>query len=91
MNYTVIVSDLAQKILDGYVHNGVCKQKRIDELLDGLAENPRKCKGKPEPLVGNLKGYWSVRITGKYRMIYSINDTTIEVLIVYADNHYGDK
>ena len=48
-----------------------------------------KCKGKPEPLTGNLSGYWSVRINKKDRLVFKIIDGAIE--IAQCRTHYGDK
>lgn len=36
--------------------------KKINELIKDIERNGYKCIGKPEPLKGNLSGYWSVRI-----------------------------
>lgn len=63
--------------------------KKINELLKDLDRNGYKCKGKPEPLSGNLSGYWSVRIDKKNRIIFSIKDDVIE--IVQCGTHYDDK
>ena len=45
--------------------------------------------GKPEPLKGDLTGYWSRRINKKDRLVYRIIDDIIEVL--QCTSHYGDK
>ncbi|MEN6456957.1 MAG: type II toxin-antitoxin system YoeB family toxin [Prolixibacteraceae bacterium] len=37
------------------------------------------------------KGCWSRRITQKHRMVYSVDDEKITVLIISATGHYGDK
>ena len=55
--------------------------KRINELIksierEGLSEGI----GKPEPLTGNLAGFWSRRINDKDRLIYKIDDENIYVL-----------
>ncbi|HEY4390830.1 MAG TPA: Txe/YoeB family addiction module toxin [Paenibacillus sp.] len=45
--------------------------------------------GKPEPLRGNLSGYWSRRIDYTNRIVYRISENMIEF---YAfRTHYGDK
>ena len=44
--------------------------------------------GKPEPLIGNLTGYWSRRINDKERLIYKIDDEN--VYIVACRYHYSD-
>lgn len=45
--------------------------------------------GKPEPLSGNLTGYWSVRIDGKNRIVFSIYEEQIEV--IQCGTHYREK
>lgn len=46
--------------------------KRINELLRNTMRQPFTGIGKPEPLVGNLKGWWSRRITGEHRLVYRV-------------------
>ena len=36
--------------------------KKINRLLEDINRNGYNCTGKPEPLSGNLAGFWSVRI-----------------------------
>ena len=43
-----------------------------------------------KPLVGPLKGYYSVRLSYQDRIVYSIDDDQRVVLIVRAGTHYGD-
>ncbi len=45
--------------------------------------------GKPEPLSGNLSGYWSRRINDKDRLIYRIDENNIYILA--CRYHNGDK
>ncbi|MBK6410178.1 MAG: Txe/YoeB family addiction module toxin [Flavobacteriales bacterium] len=46
--------------------------------------------GKPEPLKGTLKGYWSRRIDEKHRLVYRMtSEGSVEV--VSCKGHYGDK
>ncbi len=63
--------------------------KRINELLRDIERNGYKCKGKPEPLKGNLSGYWSVRIDEKSRLIFKIENGAI--MIAQCKSHYSDK
>lgn len=63
--------------------------KKINELLKDIERNGYKSKGKPEPLKGNLSGFWSVRIDQKNRLIFRIEDGEIE--IVQCRTHYDDK
>jgi toxin YoeB len=61
--------------------------KRINLLLRDIERNGYGGVGKPEPLRGNLSGLWSVRIDGKNRIVFRINDNQLE--IVSCKRHYG--
>ena len=62
--------------------------KRINRLLKDIDRNGYRCTGKPEPLKGNLSGYWSVRIDEKNRIVFRITGDILE--IVECGFHYGD-
>ena len=63
--------------------------KKINRLLTDIDRNGYQCTGKPEPLRGNLSGFWSVRIDEKNRIVFRIGDDVLE--IVECGSHYGDK
>ena len=63
--------------------------KQIYRLLSDIDRNGYQCTGKPEPLKGNLSGYWSVRIDEKNRIVFCIADDVLE--IAECGSHYGDK
>lgn len=63
--------------------------KKINRLLQDIDRNGYQCIGKPEPLSGNLTGFWSIRIDEKNRIVFRIENDTIE--IVQCGTHYGDK
>lgn len=44
--------------------------KRINILIAEMKRHPFEGIGKPEPLKGNLSGYWSRRIDQTNRMVY---------------------
>ena len=54
--------------------------KKINSLIKDVERNGNCGIGKPEPLVGNLSGYWSRRINDKDRLIYKIVDEDIYIL-----------
>lgn len=60
--------------------------KLKDILRNRLAVEPYSGKA----LVGDLKGYYSVRLSYKDRIVYSIHDDKLVVLVVRARTHYGD-
>ena len=62
---------------------------RINNLLKDIDRNGYNCIGKPEPLKGDQSGLWSARIDEKNRLIFKIENETIE--IYQCRTHYGDK
>jgi toxin YoeB len=62
---------------------------KINRLLTDIDRNGYECVGKPEPLKGNLSGYWSVRIDSKNRIVFRIANEQIEIM--QCGSHYGDK
>ena len=62
--------------------------KKINSLLKDIERNGYNCTGKPEPLKGNLAGYWSVRIDKKNRIVFKIEDNNLK--IAQCGSHYRD-
>ena len=62
--------------------------KRINELLKDARRDPFKGLGKPEPLKGNLSGWWSRRITGEHRLVYRVAGTADHQQIEIASCRY---
>jgi len=48
------------------------KLRRINELLKDAVRSPCKGRGKPEPLKGDLAGWWSRRIDDEHRLVYRV-------------------
>ena len=46
--------------------------KKIKELIKAIIREPFKGIGNPEPLKFGLKGFWSRRINGEHRLVYSM-------------------
>jgi len=69
--------------------------KRINVLIKDIERNGYFGIGKPEPLKGNLTGWWSVRIDDANRLVFKItsDQTTSERIIeIYScKGHYSDK
>lgn len=63
--------------------------KKINQLINDIARNGNEGIGKPEPLRGNLSGYWSRRINDKDRLIYRIDENNIYILS--CRYHYRDR
>ncbi|WP_095059798.1 Txe/YoeB family addiction module toxin [Pseudomonas sp. Irchel s3f7] len=60
--------------------------KRINLLIKSIQREPFDGPGKPEPLKHNLSGFWSRRITAEHRLVYTIEDG--ELRIVMCRYHY---
>ena len=63
--------------------------KRINKLLQDIDRNGYNSIGKPEPLRGDLSGYWSVRIDDKNRIVFKITADALEIW--QCGSHYRDK
>ena len=62
--------------------------KRINQLLQDISRNGYDGIGKPEPLKGDLSGWWSRRIDDCHRLVYRIRNDQIE--IAQCRSHYGE-
>lgn len=55
--------------------------RRINKLIDDAKRQPFIGLGKPEPLRGNLSGYWSRRINDTDRLVYGVTDSALTILM----------
>lgn len=62
--------------------------KKINTLLNDISRNGNTGLGKPEPLTGNLSGYWSRRINQKDRLVYSIEEN--QIIVIACRYHYDE-
>jgi toxin YoeB len=62
--------------------------KRINALLHDIDRHPFTGIGKPEPLKGDLHGYWSRRIDESNRIVYKVEND--DIIIVQCGRHYDD-
>jgi toxin YoeB len=59
-------------------------------LLRECQRTPFSGLGKPEPLRGELKGYWSRRINQEHRLVYKVSGgASQELEVVACRYHYG--
>lgn len=65
-------------------------QEKIHKLIKEIRRDPFRGIGKPEALRGNLSGYWSRRITGEHRLVYSIKGSSPDqvLTIIQCRFHY---
>ena len=53
--------------------------KRINSLIKDIERDPFDGIGKPEPLKGDLQGYWSGHINEKDRIIYKAEGDELKI------------
>ena len=53
--------------------------RKINGLIKECGRTPFSGSGKPEPLRGDLKGWWSRRITQEHRLVYRMTDRGLEI------------
>ena len=62
--------------------------KRINQLIKDIERSPYEGIGKPEPLKGNLSGFWSRRIDEHNRLVYRMQG--MDCQIAQCKGHYDD-
>lgn len=67
--------------------------RRINELIKDVQREPFRGIGKPEPLRGDLQGWWSRRITGDHRLVYRVAGTgdAQRLEIIACRYHYSRR
>ncbi|MBI5918886.1 MAG: Txe/YoeB family addiction module toxin [Nitrosomonadales bacterium] len=60
--------------------------RRINALLNETLRKPFGGIGKPEPLRGDLSGFWSKRIDDTNRLVYQVTDN--ELVVIACRFHY---
>lgn len=63
--------------------------KRINILLKDIERNHFNGIGKPEPLKGELSGFWSRRIDDTNRLTYRVRGNIVEILS--CRGHYNNQ
>ena len=62
--------------------------KRALKLIEASRRTPFEGLGKPEPLRGELSGWWSRRIDSQHRLVYRVTGEPARVQVVQARYHY---
>jgi toxin YoeB len=60
--------------------------KRINQLLRDICRSEYEGIGKPEPLTGNLSGWWSRRVDESNGIVYRVENDT--VIVFQCRSHY---
>ena len=62
--------------------------RKSNTLLKDIERNGNEGIGKPEPLTGDLSGFWSRRINQKDRLLYALEMD--QIIIIACRYHYDD-
>ena len=62
--------------------------QRLNDLLRECRRDPFRGLGKPEPLKGDLKGWWSRRINLEDRLVYRVTGAGAEQTLQIAQCRY---
>ena len=74
---------------EDYLHwqaNDKAMLRKLNRLIEECLRHPFEGTGKPEPLRGDLAGFWSRRIDREHRLVYRATAATLE--IVQCRYHY---
>lgn len=91
MKHTIQLSTEFEKNVSKLRADNVKLLAKVWELIFDIDKHPFTGKGKPEPLKGNLSGWWSRRINQKHRLIYRIDEELEQIQIISCFGHYGDR
>ena len=72
-----------EKAWDQYLHWQTTDAKiasKVNSLIKECLRHPFEGTGKPEPLKGDLSGFWSRRIDRENRLVYRATATALEIL-----------
>lgn len=69
----LVFSDQAWEDYQHWVSTNDKIRDRVNELIKQCKRTPFKGTGKPEPLKGDLTGWWSRRISQEDRMVYRVS------------------
>jgi toxin YoeB len=82
----IVFADRGWEDFTYWVRNDRKIAARIVRLIEDIEREPFEGLGKPEPLRHDLTGFWSRRLTGEHRLVYSVDKD--RVLIAQARYHY---
>ena len=62
--------------------------KRVNQLIRETLRSSFEGICKPEPLKGNLSGYWSRRISEEHRLVYTVKGD--DLVVIACRYHYSE-
>lgn len=90
MIYKLLITKEAEKDIRFLKKNEPGSYNKIIKLLRELRNHPRTGTGKPK-ILKNTNSIYSRRITRKHRLIYSVDEDKVTVIVISALGHYDDK
>jgi toxin YoeB len=67
---------------EAYVYwqsHGKAITRKINTLIKECQRHPFEGTGKPEPLKGDLSGFWSRRINREHRLVYRVKGNILQI------------
>ena len=74
----LVFSDLAWEQYSHWIEADTKIFERLNALINECRRSPFKGRGKPEPLRGDLSGWWSRRLTEDDRLVYRVSGSAPE-------------
>jgi toxin YoeB len=68
----ILFTKSAARDFDHWTRTDPRIHQRIVALIAAIEQSPFQGVGKPEPLKGDLAGWWSRRVTGEHRLVYRV-------------------
>jgi toxin YoeB len=84
----VLFADLAWSHYLYWQENDIKVLLKLNALIEECRRHPFRGTGKPEPLGGNLKGWWSRRIGHEQRLVYRVSASGDEQILQVAQCRY---
>lgn len=84
----LIFSDAAWQDYHHWSNSDAKFFERLNDLIKETMRTPFKGTGKPEPLKGDLSGWWSRRITQADRLVYRVLGREKEQALEIAQCRY---
>lgn len=83
----------SEEALDDYIYwqtQDKKTMKRINQLIQDILRNGYDGIGKPEPLRGDLSGFWSRRIDETNRLVYCLSGKDGETVEIISCRYHYD-
>lgn len=91
MKYALKFDTSVSKTISKWKKSNPNFHKKLLKILIAISEDPRHGIGHPEPLVGGHDVVYSRHISAHDRIIYSIHDEEVYVIVIEIEGHYNDK